>query len=76
MRPGKSFSFRGTDNFLSQAANPVALGKARARQMTLMESHHEECFIGDKVMCLQIHGDAAFTGQVIVSLHNLVGSCY
>lgn len=35
--------------------------------MSLMKSRiNEECFIGDKVMCLQIHGDAAFTGQVML----------
>ena len=51
-----------------EAANPTALGLARARQMTLLEDSREEenkdCFLGDKVMCVQMHGDAAFTGQV------------
>lgn len=51
-----------------KAANPVALGKARARQMYLYESKTEtDCFLGDRVMCVQIHGDAAFTGQGVVT---------
>jgi hypothetical protein len=25
-----------------------------------------ECYIGDRVLCLQVHGDAAFTGQGVV----------
>lgn len=52
-----------------EAANPVALGKARAKQMYLYESGLEqgECYIGDRVMCVQMHGDAAFCGQVSVS---------
>ncbi|KAJ3330342.1 hypothetical protein HDU91_003604, partial [Kappamyces sp. JEL0680] len=50
------------------AANPVALGKARARQMYLYESGTEkDCFLGDKVLCIQMHGDAAFTGQGVVT---------
>ena len=51
-----------------EAANPVAVGKARARQMHLFEQGDEEgenCSIGDRVMALQLHGDAAFTGQGI-----------
>lgn len=51
-----------------EAANPVALGKARARQMYLYESGTEkECFLGDKVTCIQLHGDSAFTGQGVVT---------
>jgi probable 2-oxoglutarate dehydrogenase E1 component DHKTD1 len=45
-----------------EAANPVALGKARARQMYLYGTGNQsECFLGDKVMCIQLHGDSAFT---------------
>ena len=51
-----------------EAANPVALGKARARQMYLYESNTEQnCFLGDRVVCIQLHGDAAFTGQGVVT---------
>ncbi|KAI8912779.1 thiamine diphosphate-binding protein [Gorgonomyces haynaldii] len=51
-----------------EAANPVALGKARARQMDLYEKGKEtNCFLGDKVVCVQLHGDSAFTGQGVVT---------
>ncbi|KNC96364.1 oxoglutarate dehydrogenase (succinyl-transferring), E1 component [Spizellomyces punctatus DAOM BR117] len=51
-----------------EAANPVALGKARAKQMYLYESGSEtDCYIGDRVMCIQMHGDAAFCGQGVVT---------
>ncbi|KAI8818015.1 thiamine diphosphate-binding protein [Fimicolochytrium jonesii] len=51
-----------------EAANPVALGKARAKQMYMYESGQEqECYIGDRVMCVQMHGDAAFCGQGVVT---------
>ncbi|KAJ3115300.1 putative 2-oxoglutarate dehydrogenase E1 component DHKTD1, mitochondrial [Phlyctochytrium bullatum] len=51
-----------------EAVNPVAVGKARARQMYLYESGEniDNCFIGDRVMCVQLHGDSAFTGQGVV----------
>ncbi|ORX97262.1 2-oxoglutarate dehydrogenase, E1 component [Basidiobolus meristosporus CBS 931.73] len=50
-----------------EAVNPVAMGKARAKQTFLYEQKTEkECFIGDRVMCVQLHGDAAFTGQGVV----------
>jgi probable 2-oxoglutarate dehydrogenase E1 component DHKTD1 len=49
--------------------NPVAVGKARARQMYLYEEgvDTQDCFIGDRVMCVQLHGDSAFTGQGVVT---------
>jgi probable 2-oxoglutarate dehydrogenase E1 component DHKTD1 len=51
-----------------EAANPVALGKARARQMYFYEGEHDPaCSLGDKVICVQVHGDAAFTGQGVVT---------
>ncbi|KAI8053368.1 dehydrogenase E1 and transketolase domain-containing protein 1 [Syncephalis plumigaleata] len=50
-----------------EAVNPVALGKARAKQMGLYDTNTDEnCQLGDRVMCVQIHGDAAFTGQGVV----------
>lgn len=52
-----------------ETANPVALGNARARQMYMYDSGIEskECTIGDKVLCVQLHGDSAFTGQGVVT---------
>jgi probable 2-oxoglutarate dehydrogenase E1 component DHKTD1 len=52
-----------------EAVNPVAMGKARARQMYLYDqgAHPAECYLGDKVLCVQMHGDAAFTGQGVVT---------
>jgi 2-oxoglutarate dehydrogenase E1 component len=43
-----------------EAADPVVLGKARAKQTTLMDNERA------KVMPILIHGDAAFAGQGIV----------
>lgn len=38
-----------------EAANPVALGKARAKQMALYEEGTEsDCFLGDRVLCIQM----------------------
>jgi 2-oxoadipate dehydrogenase E1 component len=55
---------------LPEAVNPVALGLARAKQYTLLKSpdyaSDPDCTLGDKVMCVQLHGDASFTGQGIV----------
>ncbi|CAG8435886.1 6888_t:CDS:10 [Diversispora eburnea] len=48
-----------------EAVNPVAMGKARAKQMDLIKSE-KDCELGDRVMCVQLHGDAAFTGQGVV----------
>ncbi|KAJ3272834.1 putative 2-oxoglutarate dehydrogenase E1 component DHKTD1, mitochondrial, partial [Blyttiomyces sp. JEL0837] len=53
-----------------EAVNPVAAGKARARQMYLYNlggKEVEDCYIGDRVMCVQLHGDSAFTGQGVVT---------
>ena len=48
--------------------NPVAAGKTRARQQSLGIGVYAppgvEGRAGDGVLCLQIHGDGAFTGQV------------
>ncbi|CAO3646284.1 unnamed protein product [Cunninghamella echinulata] len=49
-----------------EAINPVAMGKARAKQTELMSRFDDSCSLGDRVMCVQIHGDAAFTGQGVV----------
>jgi 2-oxoglutarate dehydrogenase complex dehydrogenase (E1) component-like enzyme len=50
-----------------QAVNPVALGVTRAKQMSLLKSSPQDCKLGDRVMCVQLHGDAAFAGQGIVA---------
>ena len=45
-----------------EAANPVAVGKARGRQEDLEFGQNQA--LGDKVLCVQVHGDAAFPAQV------------
>jgi probable 2-oxoglutarate dehydrogenase E1 component DHKTD1 len=50
----------------AEAVNSVALGKARAKQYSLLNASPADCKLGDKVMCLQLHGDASFTGQGVV----------
>ncbi|KAH9848789.1 dehydrogenase E1 and transketolase domain-containing protein 1 [Lenzites betulinus] len=53
-----------------EAVNPVALGKTRAKQFALLKmlerTGETGCRPGDRVMCVQLHGDASFTGQGIV----------
>ncbi|KAG1879848.1 thiamine diphosphate-binding protein [Suillus subluteus] len=54
-----------------EAVSPVALGKARAKQFRLLKTlsddkNNQDCMLGDKVMCVQLHGDASFTGQGVV----------
>ncbi|CAA7261195.1 unnamed protein product [Cyclocybe aegerita] len=49
-----------------EAVNPVALGKTRAKQYSLLKTSPDDCKLGDRVMCVQIHGDASFTGQGVV----------
>ncbi|XP_020515663.2 2-oxoadipate dehydrogenase complex component E1 [Labrus bergylta] len=52
-----------------EAINPVAQGKARARQQLKKEgdySPEDKAQPGDQVVCLQVHGDGSFTGQGIV----------
>ncbi|KAM9807689.1 2-oxoadipate dehydrogenase complex component E1 [Neosynchiropus ocellatus] len=52
-----------------EAINPVAMGKARARQQLRKEgdySSQDTAQPGDQVICLQVHGDGSFPGQGIV----------
>ncbi|KIK54180.1 hypothetical protein GYMLUDRAFT_48977 [Collybiopsis luxurians FD-317 M1] len=49
-----------------EAVNAVALGKTRAKQYSLLKTHPDDCQLGDKVMCVQLHGDASFAGQGVV----------
>lgn len=39
---------------------------AQAQANAALEEHIGECYPGDKVLCVQMHGDASFTGQGIV----------
>lgn len=51
-----------------EAVNPVAMGKARARHMsgkTGDYSLNEDQVTGNDVLCVLVHGDAAFAGQGI-----------
>ncbi|XP_041968163.1 probable 2-oxoglutarate dehydrogenase E1 component DHKTD1 homolog, mitochondrial [Aricia agestis] len=51
-----------------EAGNPVAMGKARSKQLQIKEGDYSDdpsSRFGDKVLNIQIHGDAAFTGQGI-----------
>ncbi|ORY48503.1 dehydrogenase E1 and transketolase domain-containing protein 1 [Rhizoclosmatium globosum] len=55
-----------------EAINPVSAGKARAKQFDLLKSitpggnSTPECDVGDRVLCVQLHGDSAFAGQGVV----------
>ncbi|XP_063304293.1 2-oxoadipate dehydrogenase complex component E1 [Pelobates fuscus] len=52
-----------------EAINPVAVGKTRARQQSLADGDYStdsSAQPGDRVVCLQVHGDASFSGQGIV----------
>ncbi|GMK58230.1 hypothetical protein CspeluHIS016_0502620 [Cutaneotrichosporon spelunceum] len=50
-----------------EAVNPVALGITRAKQMKLLKESPADCQLGDRVLCVQLHGDAAFSGQGVVA---------
>uniref|UniRef100_A0A8C0ZMX8 2-oxoadipate dehydrogenase complex component E1 n=1 Tax=Castor canadensis TaxID=51338 RepID=A0A8C0ZMX8_CASCN len=52
-----------------EAVNPVAVGKTRGRQQSCQDGDYSpdgSAQPGDKVICLQVHGDASFCGQGIV----------
>ncbi|KAG1667322.1 putative 2-oxoglutarate dehydrogenase E1 component DHKTD1, mitochondrial [Nymphon striatum] len=52
-----------------EAVNGVVLGKTRGRQQSLRDGDYAlemNGSIGDKVLCIQVHGDASFAGQGIV----------
>ena len=42
------------------------MGKARAKQFSLLKTSTPDCKLGDRVMCVQLHGDGSFTGQGVV----------
>uniref|UniRef100_A0ABM5GGT1 2-oxoadipate dehydrogenase complex component E1 n=2 Tax=Pogona vitticeps TaxID=103695 RepID=A0ABM5GGT1_9SAUR len=52
-----------------EAINPVAVGKTRGRQQSLHDGDYSlesSAQPGERVICLQVHGDASFSGQGIV----------
>ncbi|KXS18095.1 2-oxoglutarate dehydrogenase, E1 component [Gonapodya prolifera JEL478] len=49
-----------------EAVNPVAMGKARSKQLDLSKTSSNPCYLGDMVSSIIIHGDSAFAGQGIV----------
>uniref|UniRef100_A0AC35TR80 RRM domain-containing protein n=1 Tax=Rhabditophanes sp. KR3021 TaxID=114890 RepID=A0AC35TR80_9BILA len=54
-----------------EAVNPVAMGKARGRAATLRVGEYADqnksaSTVGDHILCVQVHGDGAFSGQGIV----------
>jgi len=49
-----------------EAVNPVAMGKTRAKQFSLLKTSPVSCQLGDRAMCVQLHGDASFTGQGVI----------
>lgn len=43
------------------------MGKARAKQTELLATAGDQCSLGDRVMCVQIHGDAvSFNDSVYI----------
>ncbi|KAK7103395.1 2-oxoadipate dehydrogenase complex component E1-like [Littorina saxatilis] len=53
-----------------EANNPVAAGKARAKQQRREAASYSsapDATPGDQVLCLQVHGDASFSGQGVVA---------
>lgn len=42
------------------------MGKTRAKQYSLLKTSPDDCQLGDKAMCVQIHGDASFAGQGVI----------
>ena len=52
-----------------QAVNPVIAGKTRGRQLSVRDGDYSsgaDLRMGDKALCVQIHGDGAITGQGVV----------
>lgn len=56
--------------YILQACDPVAVGKTRAKQRYSEDGAYRTHPSGGndhRVLCFQIHGDAAFSGQVCLS---------
>ncbi|XP_068204205.1 2-oxoadipate dehydrogenase complex component E1 [Palaemon carinicauda] len=51
-----------------EAVNPVACGKSRARERSLNKRNpnKDSALPSDKVVCVQVHGDAALAGQGVI----------
>uniref|UniRef100_A0AC35FBU2 Transketolase-like pyrimidine-binding domain-containing protein n=1 Tax=Panagrolaimus sp. PS1159 TaxID=55785 RepID=A0AC35FBU2_9BILA len=62
-----------------EAVNPVAVGKARAKaaikRIGDYGSEKDGAQHGDSILCLQVHGDGAFSGQGVVWETNLLSQC-
>lgn len=56
-----------------EAVNPVVLGKVRARELSLGDGPYSsapqppDSCLHKKILCIQVHGDAAFCAQGIVT---------
>ena len=46
-----------------EAVNPVAVGKARCKHMIKLKGDYGDGQMGDDIICVQVHGDAALAGQ-------------
>jgi len=46
-----------------EAVNPVAAGKARAREMRAGRGQYGDERVGEGALCVQVHGDGALAGQ-------------
>ena len=62
-----------------EAVNPVAMGKTRAKSWSKRVGDYGDnkdgAQPGDNVLCLQVHGDGAFTGQGIVWESMIISQC-
>lgn len=58
-----------------EANNPVAVGKARSKQQTQQCGEYSPDPVDDKVLCVQVHGDASFSAQGIVAETFCIAEC-
>ncbi|XP_061173979.1 2-oxoadipate dehydrogenase complex component E1-like [Saccostrea echinata] len=58
-----------------EANNPVAVGKARAKQQNLQCGEYIPDPADEKVLCVQVHGDASFSAQGIVAETFSIAEC-
>ncbi|XP_078315936.1 2-oxoadipate dehydrogenase complex component E1-like isoform X2 [Crassostrea virginica] len=58
-----------------EANNPVAVGKARAKQQLYQCGEYSPDPTDDKVLCVQVHGDASFSAQGIVAETFCIAEC-
>lgn len=50
----------------THTSHPRKQAEAQAQANAALAEHLGECYPGDKVLCVQMHGDASFTGQGVV----------